>query len=220
MFCGSKTAVCATTNVSTPDWLTRYSVCMPIILRCLIPAAVAIVVAACAAPEVLLSKSAVVPAGVDFSGQWQLSDTNGETIRQLDGANPVRAEDILKEAKRARTGRPSSSAPGSAVHVFLEAGSRLKITQTDFGIFVSFDRAIVEEYRFGEHRQVNVGPIIATRVSGWEGSAYVIETLDKDGAKLVERYRLEDMAARMVRNISLWEKGVRKLEVEPVFERL
>lgn len=193
---------------------------MPIILRCLFPAAVAVLVAACAAPEVLQPKSAEVPAGVDFSGRWQLSDTDGETIRRLDNANPVPVEDILKEAKRAREGRASKSTPGSAVHVFLEAGSRLKITQTDFGIFVSFDRAIVEEYQFGEHRQVSVGPIIASRVSGWEGSAYVIETLDKDGSKLVEQYRLEDAATRLLRKISLWEKGVRKLEVEQVFERL
>lgn len=193
---------------------------MPIILRCLFPAAVAVLVAACAAPEVLQPKSAEVPAGVDFSGRWQLSDTDGETIRRLDNANPVPVENILKEAKRAREGRASKSTPRSAVHVFLEAGSRLKITQTDFGIFVSFDRAIVEEYRFGEHRQVNVGPIIASRVSGWEGSAYVIETLDKDGSKLVEQYRLEDAATRLLRKISLWEKGVRKLEVEQVFERL
>ncbi len=193
---------------------------MPIILRCLLAVAVTILVAACVAPEVLQSKSAAVPAGVDFTGRWQLSDTDGETLRRLDDANPVRAEDILKEAKNARTGRPSKSKPGSAVHVFLEAGSRLKITQTDYGIFVSFDRAIVEEYRFGENRQVNVGPIIATRVSGWEGSVYVIETLDKDGAKLIERYRLEDTATRLVRNISLWERGVRKLEVEQVFERI
>ncbi len=193
---------------------------MPIILRCLLAVAVTILVAACVVPEVLQSKSAAVPAGVDFTGRWQLSDTDGETLRRLDAANPVRAEDILKEAKNARTGRPSKSKPGSAVHVFLEAGSRLKITQTDYGIFVSFDRAIVEEYRFGENRQVNVGPIIATRVSGWEGSVYVIETLDKDGAKLIERYRLEDTATRLVRNISLWERGVRKLEVEQVFERI
>ena len=185
----------------------------------MLPATAAIFIAACVTPEVLEPKSAAVPAGVDFSGRWQLSDTDGETIRRLDDANPVRAEDVLKDAKRARTGQPSKSKPGSAVHVFLEAGSRLKVTQTDFAIFVSFDRAIVEEYRYGEHRQVNVGPIAATRVSGWEGSAYVIETLDMDGAKLIEQYRLDDTGARLIRKISLWEKGVRKLEVEQIFER-
>jgi len=192
---------------------------MPIILRCLLPVAVIFSVVACVAPEVLLPKSAAVPVGVDFSGRWQLSDNDGETIRRLDDANPVPAEDIIKEAKRARTGRARNSKPGSAVHVFLEAGSRLKITQTDFAIFVSFDRAIVEEYQYGEQRQVNVGPIIATRVSGWEGKDYIIETLDKEGAKLIERYRLEDAGVRLIRTISLWEKGVRKLEVEQVFER-
>ena len=183
-------------------------------------AAVAILLAACVTPEVLEPKSAEVPVGVDLSGRWQLSDNGGETIRRLDEANPVQVEDIIKEAKRARTGRQRNSRPGSAVHVFLEAGTNLKITQTDHGIFVSFNRSIVEEYQFGENRQVNVGPIVAMRVSGWEGKAYVIETLDGDGAKLVEWYHLEDSASKLVRSITLWEKGVQKLSVEQVFERI
>ncbi len=182
-------------------------------------AAVAILLAACVTPEVLEPKSAEVPVGVDLSGRWQLSDNGGETIRRLDNANPVQVEDIIKEAKRARTGRQRNSRPGSAVHVFLEYGTNLKITQTDHVIFVSFNRSIVEEYQFGENRQVNVGPIVAMRVSGWEGKAYVIETLDGDGAKLVEWYHLEDSASKLVRSIALWEKGVQKLSVEQVFER-
>jgi len=181
--------------------------------------AAAVFLVSCAAPEVLEPRNAEVPVGIDFSGRWQLSDNGGETIRRLDDANPVEVQDIVKEAKRARTGRNSSARPGSAVHVFLEAATKLKITQTEYGIFVSFDRAIVEEYRFGEYRQVHVGPIEATRVSGWEGNAYVIETLAEDGAKLVETYRMDDSAGKLVRNITLFEKGVETMSVEQVFER-
>jgi len=181
--------------------------------------AAAVFLVSCAAPEVLEHKSAVVPVGVDFSGRWRLSDNGGETIRRLDDANPAEVEDIIKEAKRKRTGRKSSARPGSAVHIFLEAATKLKITQTEYGMFVSFDRAIVEEYRFGEYRQVHVGPIEATRVSGWEGNTYVIETLAEDGAKLVEIYRMDDSASGLVRKITLFEKGVETLSVEQVFER-
>lgn len=147
--------------------------------------------------EVLVAKSSAVPDGVDFSGQWRLRVADEEPIR--------------------RQSRPKK---GGSVHVFLEKGSNLKITQTEFGIFVSFDRAIVEEYRFGEYRSVNVGPIVASRVSGWEGDAYVIETLDKDGEKLIEKYRLEDNNSRLVRQIGIWFKDTRTTQIEQIFDRI
>ncbi len=153
--------------------------------------------AGCSSQEVLVAKSAAVPDGVDFSGQWRLRVADEEPIR--------------------RQSRPKK---GGTVHVFLEKGSNLKITQTEFGIFVSFDRAIVEEYRFGEYRSVNVGPIVASRVSGWEGDTYVIETLDKDGEKLIEKYRLEDNNSRLVRQIGIWFKDTRTTQIEQIFDRV
>ncbi len=153
--------------------------------------------ASCAAQEALVAKSAAVPAGVDFSGQWRLRDTRKGSIRLQTGSK-----------KR------------GAVHVFLETGTNLKITQTEYGIFVSFDRAIVEEYRFGENRSINVGPIVASRVSGWEGDSYVIETLDKEGEKLVEQYRLEDNDSRLVRRIDIWFRDTRTMQSEQIFDRI
>ena len=153
--------------------------------------------AGCATGEVLVAKSAVVPDGVDFSGQWRLRNAGREAIP-----------------------REKPTKKGGTVHVFLETGSNLKVTQTIFGIFVSFDRAIVEEYQFGEYRSVSVGPLEASRVSGWEGEAYVIETLHKDGEKLVERYRLEDNDSRLVRQISIWFKDTRTMQVEQIFDRV
>ena len=55
--------------------------------------------------------------------------------------------------------------------VFLETGANVKLTQTDDGLFISYDRSVVEEYIFGEHRIATVGPISAERASGWRGSA-------------------------------------------------
>ena len=180
----------------------------------------AILVDACATPEVLIPKSGVVPEGVDFSGRWELRDPERESIKRVEEATAGVPDDILKEAQRARSGKSSRSSTGTAVYVFLETGTSLKITQTKFGIFVSFDRSIVEEYRFGEHRMVNVGPIIAWRVSGWDGNDYVIETLDEDGAKLVERYRLENNDSRLVRRLVIWVTDEQTLDVEQLFDRL
>ena len=90
----------------------------------------ALSIAACAAREVLLPKSGVVPAGVDFSGRWALQDPDRESIQRIEEATAAIPDDILKEAQRARTGRQSRSSKGTAVHVFLETGTNLKITPT------------------------------------------------------------------------------------------
>jgi hypothetical protein len=152
---------------------------------------------ACAAREVLVPKSGVAPAGVDLSGTWRLrrDESDGqrridEAIRRTDGVN----DRIILRPPSPRNERYGSAGPrrnpGGLVHVFLENGDTLKITQTEDGMFLSFDRAVVVEYRFGEDRQVRVGPVVAARVSGWEGREYVAETLDEDRMKLTERFAL------------------------------
>lgn len=136
----------------------------------------------CVQREVLIPKSAAVPAGVDLSGSWRLVDESGAGMQGL--------------------GRGAG-----LIHVFLEAGTRLKLTQTADGLFISFDRSIVEEYRFGEQRVVSVGPVQADRVSGWAGESYVIETLGPDNHKLVETWQLEDDGSSLVRQVALFSKG-------------
>jgi hypothetical protein len=118
------------------------------------------------------------------------------------------------------TGSSQRDVRDLAVHVFLEIGSALKITQTDDGLFFSFDRSVVEEYRFGENREVSVGPITARRVSGWEGAAYVIETLDDDGAKLMETWRLQREGGVLQRTIVIWKRSDKKLALEQIFDRV
>ena len=152
---------------------------------------------ACAAREVLTPKSGVAPAGVDLSGTWRLrrDESDGqrrinEAIRRTDGVNDkIILRPLETRNEGSRSARPRRN-PGGLVHVFLENGSTLKITQTAGGMFLSFDRAVVVEYRFGENRQVQVGPVVAARVSGWEGQEYVAETLDENRMKLTERFSL------------------------------
>ena len=155
---------------------------------------------ACAAREVLVPKSGAAPAGVDLSGTWRLrKDASAgerridEAIRRTDGVNDsVILRPPEQQNERNRVGAGSSRNPGGLVHVFLESGTNLKITQTGAGLFLSFDRAVVVEYRFGENREVTLGPVVADRVSGWEGRVYVAETLDQDSMKLTERFALVD----------------------------
>ena len=155
--------------------------------------AAALLLTACGSAEVLLSKPADVPAGVDFSGNWVQTGNSGTGQRD--------ARELL-------------------VHVFLETGDSLKITQTNSGIFVSFDRSVVEEYRFGENRPVSVGPISAARVSGWEGAAYVVETLDEDGAKMVDVYRLQNGGRRLQRSIEIWHRDQKILGLAQEFAQV
>jgi hypothetical protein len=145
---------------------------------------------ACVSREVLVPYAATAPPGVDFSGRWQ--------IRAPERADEQRIDHLIQEmdgALRQGVGvvrTPPDDKRAGYVHVFLETGRRLKITQTPYGLFVSVDRSVVEEFRFGEQREVNVGRIVADRVSGWDGNVYVVETLDKNGVKLTERFWLSD----------------------------
>ena len=135
-----------------------------------------------------------IPGGVNFSGRWQL--------QQVAAGSGTGLQDATVAARRDRSpGRPGAEGP--SVYVFLRTGSALKITQTPDGLFVSFDRSVVEEYRFREHRLVNVGPIEAERASGWVDGRYLIQTLDSEGALLEESYAFDAGADVLVRTVTI-----------------
>lgn len=180
-------------------------------------ASTALALGGCGPHEVLVAKSAAIPAGIDLSGRWQLQDESGfegleHEERKAAGNIPIPPKSTSPQAQP----RPKR---GSLVHIFLETGTTLKITQTDFGLFISFDRAVVEEYRYGENRVVNVGPVEAARVSGWERGGYVIETLDDDGNKLVEHYRLDEGGAQLVRQVDIFRRGKPAHSIVQRYER-
>ena len=184
--------------------------------RLLIPVLFLLFLAACAQPPTLDSKSPVVPQGVDLTGQWVLRDESADTMRQIkEDEQGALGGGRIKDIRRA-----SNSKKGTLLHVFLETGTRLRITQTDSGLFISFDRAIVEEYRFGENRGINVGPVVAVRASGWEDGGYIVETLGEKGNLLVERYRLEDEGQLLLRQISIFKKEELQLSVVQKFDRI
>ncbi len=184
--------------------------------------------AACATREVLEIKSAVVPAGADISGYWRLRtdspadrDQINTAIRRAAGESadivPLPPEGARNQPTQARP--PPRRATGGLVHVFLESGQHLKVTQTSHGIFISYDRSVVREFRFGENRTINVGEIVAQRVSGWVGERYVVETLDRNGMKLTEELYLSADRQTLHRNISLRKPDKSAVNLQQTFDR-
>jgi hypothetical protein len=167
----------------------------------------AVSLAGCSSKPVLMSRSAAVPAGLDLSGFWTLRagpDSAFKADRNRESQFRIPSE---KDIGRPTRSRSSGRSSGPTVQLFLESGAALKITQTGAGLFISFDRSIVEEYTFGENRVVEIGPIAARRVSGWEGRAFVVETLDDQGNIMTESWRLDDDGNTLIRDITVVRGG-------------
>jgi hypothetical protein len=174
----------------------------------------AFVASACSSPPILEPRRGGNPEQVDLSGNWvlrtgdELPVVHEQTIRIPKASSRNQAT-----SRPAPAERPSN---GASVHLFLESGKLLKVSQTIYGIFFSFDRAVVEEYNFGENRIVSIGPIQARRVSGWEGPSFVVDTMDERGNVLTERWRLEDGA--LVRDISIARSDTMSFSKRQVFD--
>lgn len=182
----------------------------------------------CGTPEVLTAKSAAAPADIDLSGQWKIRPASvpdqpriNEAIDRTDGVdNKTIMREMLNRQRNSRNDmRRGTGTKGGLVGIFLETGDSLKITQTTHALFISFDRAVVEEYHFGEDRPVSVGEADAHRVSGWEGGAYVIETLGEKGMKLTDRYSVTDDNDRLIRHITLRSKDMEEVTIVQEFDR-
>ena len=169
----------------------------------------------CGSAPALTSKSAVVPAGVDLSGHWHIRAESG-AVRMPESRDTGITSIPIGRQSRNRSDRRSA---GMSAQVFLEYGNALKITQTEHGLFISYDRSVVREFTFGENRVVTVGPIEALRVSGWEGNTFVVETLDKDGTTLYEYWHLDGAGEVLVRDIRLSKGGHEKFSLKQLFDR-
>ena len=175
-----------------------------------------LLLAGCAsAPPVLISKSAAVPAGVNLSGTWLLREGSG-SMRLSTPGEPGIGQTPTAQRSRTKSRKRSS---GMSAQVFLEFGKLLKITQTDHGLFISYDRSVVREYTFGENGLVSVGPIEAMRVSGWEDHTFVAETLDKDGTTLLEHWYLDGADDVLVRDILMRDGEKERFSLTQVFDR-
>ena len=194
--------------------------------------ALTLLLCGCSTPEVIAPRSGLVPSGADLSGNWRIQSASAleqvrirEAIRKTDGVdddaifrggNPQSSQNRRNSSRSRSRGRIK----GGLVDVFLELGTELKITQTRDGLFISFDRSIVEEYRFGENRMISVGAVQAQRVTGWEDKTLVIETLDRNRMKLTERFRVIENGQVLERTIILRSKVLQEESVIQLFDRL
>lgn len=175
------------------------------------------VLGACSARPVLDSKNAAIPSGVNITGYWLAREDFGAgKTRGMTSSDDSLV--IMSRSQRQQRSRQRRSS-GVSAQVFLESGDSLKITQTDHGMFISYDRSIVEEYTFGENRMVSIGPIEAQRVSGWEANNFVVETLDTSGTVLVESWHLENSGEVLVRDISIGKDGKQSYSEQQIFDR-
>ena len=185
-------------------------------------ALVSLVLAACGTqsrPQ-LTPVGDAIPADVSLAGRWQVraeSDAAEQRIREAEYKSSGGVSAGTAPATRIRSRRGGDE---PSVYVFLRTGSKLKITQTPHGLFVSFDRSVVEEYRFREHRIISVGPIEADRASGWHDGKYVIRTLDTEGALLQETYALDDGGEVLVRTVTIVYGNEELLSLRQTFDRL
>jgi hypothetical protein len=172
---------------------------------------------ACATPEVLVRRDSAVPAGIDLSGNWRIRPDMENDQRRLQEA--IRKTSGANLGSGSRNSKPRKVG-GGVVHVFLETGEQLKVTQTASALFISFDRSIVEEFRFGEARIISVGEVQAQRVTGWEEQQLIVETLDKHGVKLTDRFQLVDGGQTLRREITLRSKKHEEQKVLQEFDRV
>ena len=82
-----------------------------------------------------------------------------------------------------------------------------------------FDRSIVEEYRFGGSQTVSVGQVVAQRAVGWEDKTLIVESLDRNGMKLTERFRVIGNNQVLERTIILRSKSLEEERVVQLFDR-
>lgn len=188
----------------------------------------ALLLVACSSKPVLMSKSAAVPVGVDLSGNWlirkgpaakQVSEVGEDGGIQIPSSGSQRSRQGKAQSHSNGGGSRGGKSVGASARVFLEFGQSLKITQTYFGLFISYDRSVVEEYTYGENGLVTIGPIEATRVSGWEGQSFVVETLDDTGTILFESWHLEEDAAVLIRDIRISRDEKDSFVHQQVFDR-
>lgn len=179
----------------------------------------AVILSGCSSRPVLMSKSPAVPAGLDLSGFWTLRAGPGSALKADRNREPQFRIPSEKDIGRPGRSRSSGRSSGPTVQLFLESGTALKITQTGAGLFISFDRSIVEEYTFGENRIVEIGPVEARRVSGWEGRAFVVETLDDQGNIMTETWRLDDDGNTLIRDITVVRGGKQQSFTRQRFDR-
>ena len=183
-----------------------------------------ILLTACASNEVLNKLPIKAEAEIDISGRWVFVGDYQSNQKKIDKAIDQSSGIIYRRIKTTgvftETQNASSKKNAWGVsHLFFKNAKILRITQTDYALYIDFNRSIVEEYNFGELKKITIGNVNASRSSGWNGTQYQIDTLDNHGMKITEKYTISDDMNILTRSIVFRDKSLHDTKIIQNFKR-
>ena len=149
----------------------------------------------CATPETPNKFGLLENSTINMNGYWEYIGDYNENEKQIISAIKDSSGVVYRAIKTTgvfdgKSNEKVRKNSRGVAHLFFENSKKIQITQTNYSIFINFDRSIVEEYSFGELKKIQLGNVSAMRSSGWVDKSYFIETLDAYGMKITEKYSL------------------------------
>jgi len=181
-------------------------------------------ITACSSNEVLNKLSINSEAEINISGRWVFVGDYQSNQKKISKAIDQSSGIIYRRIKttgvfqEVQDKSPKKNAWGVA-HLFFKNAKILRITQTDYALYIDFNRSIVEEYDFGELKKITLGNVSASRSSGWNDTQYQIDTLDNYGMKITEKYKISDDSKALTRSIIFRGKNLNDTEIVQNFKR-
>lgn len=178
----------------------------------------------CASIEELDKYSNKNTSKTDLNGSWEFIGNFEDNKKSIASAVKKTNDVIYQSIKttgvfdRNNLSKVKPNSRGVA-HLFFENTKKIKITQTNYSLFINFNRSIVEEYSFGEVKKITLGNVIARRSSGWVNNSYRIETLDDYGMKITEEYKLTGSSNNLERMLIFRDRDLNEIRILQIYQK-
>ena len=178
----------------------------------------------CASIEELDKYSNKNTSKTDLNGSWEFIGNFEDNKKSIASAVKKTNDVIYQSIKttgvfdRNNLSKVKPNSRGVA-HLFFENSKKIKITQTNYSLFINFNRSIVEEYSFGEVKKITLGNVIARRSSGWVNNSYRIETLDDYGMKITEEYKLTGSSNNLESMLIFRDRDLNEIRILQIYQK-
>lgn len=178
----------------------------------------------CASIEELDKYSNKNTSKTDLNGSWEFIGNFEDNKKSIASAVKKTNDVIYQSIKttgvfdRNNLSKVKPNSRGVA-HLFFENTKKIKITQTNYSLFINFNRSVVEEYSFGEVKKITLGNVIARRSSGWVNNSYRIETLDDYGMKITEEYKLTGSSNNLERMLIFRDRDLNEIRILQIYQK-
>jgi hypothetical protein len=178
----------------------------------------------CASIEELDKYSNKNTSKTDLNGSWEFIGNFEDNKKSIASAVKKTSDVIYQSIKttgvfdRNNLSKVKPNSRGVA-HLFFENTKKIKITQTNYSLFINFNRSVVEEYSFGEVKKITLGNVIARRSSGWVNNSYRIETLDDYGMKITEEYKLTGSSNNLERMLIFRDRDLNEIRILQIYQK-